>query len=597
MPLLRLPQGELTDALVALRRVFTVIGGFSLAINLLLLTPSLYMLQTYDRVLTSRNEGTLLVLSLLLVGLLALEASLEFIRSQVLARVSASLDLQLDGRVFDAMVGTTLRGQARGGQILGDLGHIRQFIAGKGLLAFFDIPWLPIYLLVVFLLNPWLGLFGLLSAITLIGLAAYNEHATGALLVHSGKLASLAGQAADSSVRNAEVIDALGMRGAMRNRWLTRQNEYLGAQGEANERGARIGGSVRFARTVLQSLILGLGAYLVLQNQLTPGGMIAASILLGRALAPVDLAIAHWRGVVAAREAFARLNELLRHFPSERPLVTLPRPQGAVRAEQLVVAAPGQREPILKGLSFEVEPGKSIAIVGPSAAGKSTLARALIGIWAPLSGAVRLDGADVSTWDRDDLGPALGYLPQDIELFPGTIAENIARFGPIDSTQVVEAARRAGVHELILHLPNGYETRIGPSGSSGDSKANASLILSGGQRQRIALARALYGDPVLVVLDEPNANLDEAGDAALINALRDLKARGRTVFIVTHRANLLTETDAILVLTDGRIQTIGPSAEILQASRRVAGPATSQTQKVGAGGTAPTGDVTGEAQP
>ena len=564
MSLLRLPQGELSDALVALRRVFTVIGGFSLAINLLLLTPSLYMLQTYDRVLTSRNEGTLLVLTLLLFGLLALEASLEFIRSQVLARVAAALDLQLDGRVFDAMVNTALRGQARGAQILGDLTHIRQFIAGKGLLAFFDIPWLPIYLLVVFLLNPWLGLFGLISAIILIGLAAYNEHAIGELLVQSGKLASLASQAADGSVRNAELIDALGMRGAMRRRWLSIQNEYLGAQGEANERGARIGGIVRFARTALQSVILGLGAYLVLQNQLTPGGMIAASILLGRALAPVDLAIAHWRGVVAAREAFARLNELLRAHPATKSLVTLPRPDGRVQVEHLVVAAPGKRDPILKGLSFEVNPGQVIAIVGPSAAGKSTLARALVGVWTPLSGSVRLDGAEVATWEREDLGPALGYLPQDIELFPGSIAENIARFGLLDSTQVVEAARRAGVHELILHLPQGYETRIGTSDP-------ASIVLSGGQRQRIALARALYGDPVLVVLDEPNANLDEAGDAALINALRDLKARKRTVFIVTHRANLLTQTDAILVLTDGRIQTIGPSADIIQASRRVAG--------------------------
>ena len=564
MSLLRLPQGELSDALVALRRVFTVIGGFSLAINLLLLTPSLYMLQTYDRVLTSRNEGTLLVLTLLLFGLLALEASLEFIRSQVLARVAAALDLQLDGRVFDAMVNTALRGQARGAQILGDLTHIRQFIAGKGLLAFFDIPWLPIYLLVVFLLNPWLGLFGLISAIILIGLAAYNEHAIGELLVQSGKLASLASQAADGSVRNAELVDALGMRGAMRRRWLSIQNEYLGAQGEANERGARIGGIVRFARTALQSVILGLGAYLVLQNQLTPGGMIAASILLGRALAPVDLAIAHWRGVVAAREAFARLNELLRAHPATKSLVTLPRPDGRVQVEHLVVAAPGKRDPILKGLSFEVNPGQVIAIVGPSAAGKSTLARALVGVWTPLSGSVRLDGAEVATWEREDLGPALGYLPQDIELFPGSIAENIARFGLLDSTQVVEAARRAGVHELILHLPQGYETRIGTSDP-------ASIVLSGGQRQRIALARALYGDPVLVVLDEPNANLDEAGDAALINALRDLKARKRTVFIVTHRANLLTQTDAILVLTDGRIQTIGPSADIIQASRRVAG--------------------------
>ena len=563
MSLLRLPQGELSDALVAQRRVFAVIGGFSLAINLLLLTPSLYMLQTYDRVLTSRNEGTLLFLTLLLIGLLALEASLEFIRAQVLARVAATLDLQLDGRVFDAMVGTTLLGQARSAQILGDLGHIRQFIAGKGLLALFDIPWLPIYLLVVFLLSPWLGLFGLISAIILMGLAAYNEHATGELFMQSGKLGSRASQAADSSARNAEVIEALGMRGAMRRRWLSIQNEYLGAQGEANERSARIGGIVRFARTVLQSVILGLGAYLVLQNQLTPGGMIAASILLGRALAPVDLAIAHWRGVVVAREAFARINELLRSHPATMGLVTLPRPDGRVQVEHLVVAAPGKRDPILKGISFEVNPGQVIAIVGPSAAGKSTLARAVVGVWAPLSGSVRLDGAEVVTWDREDLGSSLGYLPQDIELFAGSIAENIARFGLLDSTQVVEAARRAGVHDLILHLPKGYETRIGTSDPD-------SIVLSGGQRQRIALARALYGDPVLVVLDEPNANLDEAGDAALINALRDLKARGRTVFIVTHRANLLTQTDAILVLTDGRIQTIGPSAEIIQASQRVA---------------------------
>jgi ATP-binding cassette subfamily C exporter for protease/lipase len=268
--------------------------------------------------------------------------------------------------------------------------------------------------------------------------------------------------------------------------------------------------------------------------------------------------------VVAAREAFARLNELLRAHPATKSLVTLPRPDGRVQVEHLVVAAPGKRDPILKGLSFEVNPGQVIAIVGPSAAGKSTLARALVGVWTPLSGSVRLDGAEVATWEREDLGPALGYLPQDIELFPGSIAENIARFGLLDSTQVVEAARRAGVHELILHLPQGYETRIGTSDP-------ASIVLSGGQRQRIALARALYGDPVLVVLDEPNANLDEAGDAALINALRDLKARKRTVFIVTHRANLLTQTDAILVLTDGRIQTIGPSADIIQASRRVAG--------------------------
>jgi ATP-binding cassette subfamily C exporter for protease/lipase len=582
---LRLPSGELTDVLVSLRRVFVVVGGFSLAINLLLLTPALYMLQTYDRVLTSRNEGTLLVLTLLLVGLLALEGILEFIRAQVLARVSAAVDLQLDGRVHDALFAERLRGKAQAHRVLSDLSHLRQFLAGKGLLAFFDAPWLPIFLLVVFLLNPWLGVFGVVSAIILIALAWYNERATGELHALAGRLGTGASQMAETQARNAEVIDALGMQGVLRERWLERQNAHLAATGEVNERAARIGGAVKFARTVLQSGVLGFGAYLVLQNQLTPGGMIAASILLGRALAPVDLAIAHWRGVVAAREAFARINDLLRDHPTPRHLVTLPRPCGSIQVEQLVVAAPGKREPILKGLSFELPPGQVMAIVGASAAGKSTLARALIGVWAPLSGSVRLDGAEIAGWNRDEIGPCLGYLPQDIELFDGTIAENIARFGAIDSGQVVEASQRAGVHELILRLPKGYETRIG-DGPDG-------MALSGGQRQRIALARALYGDPVLVVLDEPNAHLDEAGDAALVGALRDLKARGRTVFVVSHRANLLSETDAILVLSEGRIQTIGPSAEILQASRRMAAPVA--VAKVGAGGTASPEDVRSDA--
>jgi ATP-binding cassette subfamily C exporter for protease/lipase len=565
MLFVKLPKGELADALVALRRVFLVVGGFSLAINLLLLAPSLYMLQTYDRVLTSRNESTLLVLTLLLVGLLALEAALEFVRSRVLTRVSAALDLQLDSRLFDAMFTQSLRGQGSTDRVLSDLGHVRQFLTGKGFLALFDAPWLPIYLVVVFLLNPWLGLFGLVSAAILVGLAWYNQSATGELLTLSGQHGAAASQQAAATVRNAEVIDALGMLGAMRRRWLVRQNEYLGVMGEANERAAKIGGLVRFSRTVLQSGILGFGAYLVIQNQLTPGGMIAASILLGRALAPVDLAIAHWRNVVAARDAFTRLNEMLGNTPSLNQLMTLPRPQGVITAERLFVGAPGKREPILKGLSFQINRGQTIAIVGPSAAGKSTLARALVGVWAPLSGALRLDGAEIATWNREELGPCLGYLPQDVALFDGTVAQNIARFGAIDSDQVVSAARRAGVHDLILHLAQGYETLIGSGPTS--------VTLSGGQRQRLGLARALYGDPVLVVLDEPNANLDEAGEAALIVALRDLKAQHRTVFIVTHRANLLTQTDAIMVLVDGEIQALGPSADIINGARERPGQA------------------------
>lgn len=559
MNLNKLPKGELTDALVALRRVFTVIGGFSLAINLLLLAPSLYMLQTYDRVLTSRNEGTLLLLTLLLLGLLALEGALEFIRSRVLTRVSSVVDAQLDGRIFDAMFVQTLRG--KGAQrVLSDLGHVRQFLTGKGLLAFFDAPWLPIYLLVVFLLNPWLGLFGLVSAAALVVLAWYNEVATSALHTRSGQHSAAAAQAADANLRNAEVIDAMGMRSAMRQRWLVRQNEFLGVQGLANDRAAQIGGLSRFARTALQSGILGLGAYLVLKDQLTAGGMIAASILLGRALAPVDMVIANWRNVVAAREAFGRLNELLGATAQPVHQLTLPRPKGSVQVEQLFVAAPGKREAIIKGVSFQIEAGNVVAIVGPSAAGKSTLAKALVGVWQPLSGTVRLDGADLATWQCDTLGPAVGYVPQDVELFDGSVAENIARFGVIDSAQVIEASRAAGVHDLILRLPQGYETRIGPPGAG-------VMALSGGQRQRLALARALYGNPALLVLDEPNANLDEAGEAALAEALRQQKARGCTVFIVTHRTHLLAQTDAIMVMAEGRIQTLGRSADVLKEAR------------------------------
>lgn len=567
-------QGELSDSIRALRRVFFVVGAFSFAVNILLLVPALYMLQTYDRVLTSRNEGTLLALTLILIGLLALEGALEFVRSRVLARVSAQLDMQIDGRVFDAMFGQAINGKGGTARVLGDLGHVRQFLTGRGLLAFFDAPWLPLYLLVVFLLSPWLGLFAAIAAVILVALAWYNEAATGSLHALSGKLGANAGHYAGTTLRNAEVINALGMLDAMRGRWQAKQGEYLAVLGEVNDRSAMIGGAVRFFRMVLQSGILGFGAYLVLQNQLTPGGMIAASILLGRALAPVDLAIGVWRQVVSAREAFARLNGLLAAHPAARQQLTLPRPQGAIAVEGLQVAAPGRREAILKGLAFQVGAGKTIGIIGPSASGKSTLARALVGVWPPLSGAVRIDGADIAHWNRSELGPCLGYLPQDVELFDGTVAENIARFGEIVSERVVEASRRAGVHDLILHLPQGYETQIGEGG----------VTLSGGQRQRIALARAMYGDPVLVVLDEPNANLDEAGDAALVAAIRSLKAQRCTVFVVTHRANLLTETDAVMVMAEGRIQAFGPSADLIKGLR--GRPAERPGPKVGAGDTA-----------
>jgi ATP-binding cassette subfamily C exporter for protease/lipase len=506
---------------------------------------------------------------------LALEAALEHLRSLVMSRASAALDVNMGPRLFDAAFAQRLSGQGSLNQTLADLGHVRSFMVGKGLMALFDAPWLPIYLLATFLIHPTLGWFGFISALGLLALAWINEQATGRLQAEAGRMGNVASHMADASARNAEVVDALGMLGALRKRWLVHQNDYLARLGDVNERSARVGAVVKFARSFLQSAILGLGAYLVLKDQMTPGGMIAASILLGRALAPVDLAIAHWRQLITAREALKRLNELLIFpvvYPSE---VKLPRPKGTIKVENLVVTAPGpsvgvtgasgaasvRREPILKGLGFEVLPGQQVAIVGPSGSGKSTLARALMGVWKPLSGSVRLDGADLGAAYRDELGPYLGYLPQDIELFAGTLAENIARFGPIDSEAVVLAAQRAGVHELILSLPKGYDTPI-------QGGAPGSVTLSGGQRQRIGLARALYGDPVLVVLDEPNASLDEAGEQALSQALADLKSRSCTVFVITHRMNLLAQTDAIMVLNDGRIQTIGPSSDILKASHQ-----------------------------
>ena len=569
MTLLHIPQGEFTRALGGLRRVFAHVGLFSLVINLLLLAPSLYMLQTYDRVLMSRNEGTLVMLTLLLAGLLALEAALEYLRSLVMSRASAAIDIEMGPQLFNAAFAQRLSGQGSVSQTLNDLGHVRGFVTGKGLMALFDAPWLPIYLAVTFLIHPVLGWFGVVAAVLLLALAWTNEQATGSLQADAGRMGNAATHMADASARNAEVVDALGMLGALRERWLVRQYQYLATLGDANERAARIGAVVKLSRTFLQSAILGLGAWLVLKDQMTPGGMIAASILLGRALAPVDIAIAHWRQLITAREALKRLNELMQQPVVYPPEVKLPRPKGFVQVDNLVVAAPAKKELILKGLGFEVPAGQSVAIVGPSGSGKSTLARALMGVWKPLSGSVRLDGADLGTAYRDEIGPHLGYLPQDIELFAGTLAENIARFGIIDSDAVVLAAQRAGVHELILRLPKGYETRI-QDGSPG------SVTLSGGQRQRIALARALYGDPVLVVLDEPNASLDDAGDLALMHAMSDLKARGKTVFVVTHRMNLLTQVDTIMVLNDGRIQVMGASADILKANQQQ-----SQQQRAG----------------
>jgi ATP-binding cassette, subfamily C, type I secretion system permease/ATPase len=555
------PRGEFSAAILAFRRAFYAVGAFSFAINLLLLVPAIYMLQIYDRVLSSRSTVTLAMLTIIMLGLYLLEAALEFVRSRVLIRTGAALDLHVSARVFDASFERYLRRRGgNAGQALNDLVNIRQFLTGKGLFAFFDAPWTPIYMLVIFLLSPWLGAFALAAAAILLALAWLNERVTAPRLAEAGKLAASTNQYAAAHLRNAEVIEAMGMLPSLRARWLARQNQFLAVQADASDRASWVSAVTRFFRLAMQSGILGAGALLVIDNQMTAGGMIAASILLGRALSPLELAISTWRGFVSARTAHARLNDLLDAHPPRGGTLTLPRPQGSVSADGLIVSAPGGGPPILKGISFHVPPGATVAVVGPSAAGKSTLARALVGVWAPSGGTLRVDAAEVHKWNKNELGPWVGYLPQDVELFEGTIAENISRFGELDAERIVHAAQRAGMHDMVLHLPQGYDTPIGEGGA----------VLSGGQRQRVALARALYGDPALIVLDEPNANLDDAGDAALLAALRTMKEEKRTVFIMTHRVNVLRVADAVMILVAGAIQAFGPRNEVLKAlpSRR-----------------------------
>ncbi|MBS3996062.1 MAG: type I secretion system permease/ATPase [Hydrogenophaga sp.] len=573
------PRTALSATLRSFRGLFLAVGAFSLAINLLMLTPAVYMLQIYDRVLASRNTTTLLMLTLIMVGLYALEAALEWVRSRALIRASAAMDLRVGPVVFDAAYERTLRGKSGSAQqALGDLTNIRQFVTGKGLFAFFDAPWTPIYLLVIFLLHPWLGWFATGAAVLLLLLAWVNEIATARALAGANREAQGATHYASTHLRNAEVIAAMGMLERLRTRWVQRQSRMLSLQSHASDRAAAVGAATKFVRVVCQSGVLGVGALLVIDGQLSPGGMIAASILLGRALAPVDQAMGSWRSLVQARGAYARLQELMTAHPPQGPRVALPRPTGLVMAEGLVVGPPGSRQPVVRGVSFGASPGMLVAVIGASASGKSSLARALVGVWSPMSGTVRLDGADVAQWDKAELGQWVGYLPQDVELFEGTVAENIARLGPLDSDQIVRAARRAGVHEMVLRLPQGYETPIGEGGAA----------LSGGQRQRIGLARALYGDPALIVLDEPNANLDEAGDAALVAALRELQRAKCTVFVMTHRLNILSIVDAVLVMDNGKISAYGPRDAVLESLR---------AQPKGAGATGATGGAADQQAP
>ena len=556
-------RSEVASAMWALRRPFYVVGGFSFLINLLMLTPAFYMLQMYDRVLGSRNELTLYMITLIAVCLFLLLSGLEWVRSRILVRVGAQFDAALNSRVFNAAFETNLRTNgANAGQSLADLTNVRQFITGNGLFAFFDAPWFPIYLIVIFILHPVLGWFSIGGAILSIVLTLINEWATKGPLSQASQAAISSNNYATNNLRNAEVIEAMGMLDNLRSRWYRRYKDLLALQSIASDRAGTISAFGKFIRLTQQSLILGLGAYLVIKGQLSPGGMIAGSILMGRALAPVDLLLGSWRSLVSARGAFGRLEKMLDQFPARKETMSLPAPRGNVTVESLVAAAPGSNVPILKGLSFALPQGEALAIIGPSASGKSTLARLLVGVWPAASGKVRLDGADVYAWNKLELGPHIGYLPQDVELFEGTIAENIARFGEIDHEKVIDAAQQTGVHDMILHFPQGYDTPIGVAGG----------FLSGGQRQRIALARAVYGHPSLIVLDEPNANLDDVGEAALVRAVESLKKAGCTVVLITHRTSIVSSVDKMLILRDGQIAAFGPRDEVINALSQAARP-------------------------
>jgi ATP-binding cassette subfamily C exporter for protease/lipase len=549
-------KNDIGQVLLMFKSTFWTVGTFSAISNLLMLVPSLYMLQVYDRVLQSRNEITLLMLTLLMLGAYMLVAGLELVRSFVLVRVGAKLDMQLNKRVYTAAFEQNLK-QAGGsaGQALSDLTTLRQFLTGNALFAFFDAPWFPIYLIVIFLFEPSLGVFALVGTALLVGLAFLNERVTRQPLTEANAMAIASTTLATNNLRNAEVIESMGMLPNLIHRWYRLHGKFLHLQAEASEKAGKVAAATKFVQLSLQSLVLGFGALLVLENKITAGMMIAASILVGRALQPVQLVIGVWKSWASTRSAYERLSMLLEMNPARAAGMPLPKPQGALAVENVTAVPPGGKNAIVRGLSFAIAPGDVLGIIGPSGSGKSTLARLLVGVWPAAVGKVRLDGADIYAWNKGELGPNIGYLPQDIELFGGTISENIARFGEIDADKVVQAAKRAGVHDMILHMPEGYDTRLGDGGAG----------LSGGQKQRLGLARAMYGDPALIVLDEPNSNLDDVGEQALVSAVLDLRQRGKTIVLITHRTNVLGATSKLLLMRDGAAQMFGPTGDVLAA--------------------------------
>lgn len=550
------PKNEIEQVLLRFKSTFYTVGFFSAIINLLMLAPSLYMLQVYDRVLQSQNEITLLMLTLLILGAFVFMGALELIRSFVLVRVGAKFDMELNRRVYTAAFEQNLKmAGGNAGQALNDLTNLRQFLTGNALFALFDAPWFPVYLLVIFLFEPVLGWFALISTVILVVLAYVNDKVSRKPLSEANTLAIQSSTMATNNLRNAEVIESMGMLPNLMKRWFVTHGKFLHLQAEASEKAGLVGAVTKFVQVSVQSLVLGLGALLVLEHKITPGMMIAASILLGKAMGPVQQLIGVWKSFASTRSSYERLSMLLEANPAREEGMALPKPIGKLSVENVIAAPPGAKAALLKNVTFAVNPGDVLGIIGPSGSGKSTLARLLVGVWPAQSGKVRLDGADIYHWNKAELGPSIGYLPQDIELFAGTVAENIARFGDVDPEKVVRAAQRAGVHDMILRMPDGYDHKLGDGGAG----------LSGGQRQRLGLARAMYDDPALIVLDEPNSNLDDVGEQALVRAVADLRQQGKTIVLITHRTSAISATNKLLLMREGMAEMFGPTDQVLQA--------------------------------
>ncbi len=556
-------QTELHRALKVAKRSFIAVGLFSFVINILMLTPALYMLQVYDRVMQSRSIETLILITLIVVVLFIVMGLLEIIRARVLVRVGNKLDMHLNGHLFDSIFHIAKMNPAAGtAQPITDLTKVRQFLTGNGVFAFFDAPWFPIYLFILYLFSPWLALFAFFASLVIMTITLINDFTTKKRLAEANLLHNQAQNFVSRNLQNAEVVHAMGMHVHLKNHWLKRHLKFLTAQSEASDIAGKWSNSSKTMRQMFQALTYGIGAYLAIMGQISDGMIIAGAVLMGRALQPLDLLTNTWKQFTESKMAYKRLNDLLAQIPEIPETMSLPAPKGEIRLENVVVVPPAAKTPTIKGINMQIPAGTTVGLIGPSASGKSTLARAILGVWPLTNGKVRLDGADIHQWNTEELGPYIGYLPQDIELFEGTISQNISRFGELDADEVIKAAQLAGVHEMILRLPQGYDTYVGPGGAT----------LSGGQRQRVGLARALYRQPKLLVLDEPNSNLDDVGEKALLNAIKQMQALKSTIILITHKTNILSAVDRIAVMQDGVVTHYDERNKVLQALQQAAQP-------------------------